>query len=190
MTTAAYVLLTVLAVAVLAVVLVPLVRAWWKARGARLVTCPENQEPVRVEIDPLDAAFHEVFHTPSHGLKVCSRWPEKAGCGQECLIQIESAPNGCLVHGLLANWYADKSCALCGKAFGHIEAFQHKPAFLDAEGVTREWAAVRVEDLPRILETNQPVCWDCHIHESFLRTYPELVTFRDPHPSHYRLWEV
>lgn len=188
--TATYTLLILLAVAALTAALYPFVRAWWKARGARLVTCPETGEPVRVEVDALEAAFHAVLHTPAYGLESCSRWPEKQGCGQECLAQIGATPNGCLVQGILADWYADQSCVFCGKAFGPLHSWDHRPAFLDPEGVTRVWDEVRVEDLPGVLETHRPVCWSCHVTETFIRQHPDLVTLREPHPSHYQKWEM
>ncbi len=88
MVNAVYVLLAVLAVAVPAFVLTPVARSWWRARGARLVVCPGDRQPARVEPDPLEVAFLEVFHIPGQTLKSCSRWPGKGGCGQDCLVQI------------------------------------------------------------------------------------------------------
>ena len=32
---------------------------------------------------------------------------------------------------------------------------------------------------PVMLDSYLPVCWDCHIAESFRREHPELVTDRD-----------
>ena len=69
-----------------------LAAAWLTYRGRRVVVCPENRELVAVEVDARHAAL-----TASQGridlrLDTCTRWPEKLGCGQECLGQIESAP--------------------------------------------------------------------------------------------------
>jgi hypothetical protein len=90
MINAVYVLLAVLAVAVPAFILTPVVRSWWRARGVRLVVCRRDHQPARVEPDPLEVAFLEVFHIPGQTLKSCSRWPTGSGngCGQDCLVQI------------------------------------------------------------------------------------------------------
>ena len=46
------------------------------------------------------------------------------------------------------------------------------------EGVTVEWSDFRPEALPEVLATHWPVCWDCHIAETFRRKYPKLVVDR------------
>lgn len=183
-TTTLSLVLIAVAVVALCLALAPMVRAYWKARGERLVTCPETQEPVSVEVDPMDAAFQGLLKTREVHLKSCTRWPERAGCGQECLAQIEAAPNGCLVRNVLAEWYAGKSCALCHKELP-VELGQHKPALISPDRVTFEWSDLRVEDLPEILATYQPVCWDCHIVETLYRLHPELITEREPHKAHW-----
>lgn len=86
--TATYALLTALAVAVPVFILTPVARAWWRARGARIVVCPRDRQPARVETDPLEVAFQEVFHIPGSTLKSCSLWPKNDGCGRDCLVQI------------------------------------------------------------------------------------------------------
>lgn len=180
MTAAVYVLLIVVAAGALAVALSPLVKGWWKARGKRLVTCPETQETAAVEIDPMDAAFHAFLATRELHLQSCTRWPEKAGCGQACMAQISEAPNGCLVHNILAEWYEGKSCALCDKKLS-AKFGEHKPALMSLDRVTYEWADLRVEDIPGALLTHLPICWDCHVVETLYRLHPDLITEREPH---------
>lgn len=184
MPAAVYLLLIAVAVGALFFALGPLITACWKSRGKRLVTCPETRETVAVEIDPVDAAFQSFLKTREVHLQSCTRWPEKAGCGQECLSQIAAAPNGCLVSNILAEWYAGKPCALCGKELP-IELGQHRPALMSPDRITFEWADLRVEDLPEILATHRPVCWDCHIVETLYRMHPELVTEREPHKPYW-----
>lgn len=184
MTAAVYLLLTAVAAVALILALVPLIEAYWKARGVRFETCPETQEPVAVEVDPMDAAFHALLKTREIHLQSCSRWPERVGCGQGCLAQIEAAPNGCLVRNVLAEWYEGKSCALCGKELA-VEFGQHKPVLMSPDRVTLEWADQRVEDLPEALATYQPICWDCHVIETLYRMHPELITERAPHKPYW-----
>src|SRR5512133_765570 len=74
-----------------------------KFRGARVITCPENLEPAAVHVDALRAAhWAAVSGDPVLRLKSCSRWPERADCGQDCLSQVESAPESCLARTMVA----------------------------------------------------------------------------------------
>jgi hypothetical protein len=51
---------------------------------------------------------------------------------------------------------------------------------MSPDGRTMEWGEVRVEDLPEVLRTHRPVCWNCHVAESFRRQYPDLVIDAPP----------
>ena len=59
-----------------------LANAWWKYRGRRVITCPENQRPAGVVVDARHAAATALGKAPELRLSSCSRWPERAGCGQ------------------------------------------------------------------------------------------------------------
>jgi hypothetical protein len=169
MTTALFVLAAV-AAALLASFLV---RRWLKWRGARLITCPENQRPAGVHVDLKTALFGR-----EHRLNDCSRWPEKKNCGQECLREIKNSPDGCLVVSILAGWYAGRNCAYCRKPVGEINWQERKPALLSPEGQSVEWHEVRPEQIPDVLATHRAICWNCHIIETFRRQHPELVVER------------
>ncbi len=173
MITAAYFGAALLAIVVLYFALAPLVRAYLKYRGARVVTCPENSEPAGVEVDAVKAALAKGLQ-----LRECSRWPEKQGCGQECLRQIEASPEDCLVRNMLTRWYQGKSCVLCGKSLDHIDWVEHRPALMTPERKTREWRELAPEEVPPALADCAPVCWNCHIASTFRREHPELVTER------------
>src|SRR3990172_600972 len=90
-------------------------------------------------------------------------------------------PEACAVWKIVNTWYAGKKCAYCGKAFGEIHWHDHRPALLDPERRTVQWTQVAAEKLPEVFSTHWPVCWNCHITESFRREHPELVT---PRPRH------
>ena len=156
-------------------------RVYLKLRGARVITCPENQLPAGVEVDASRALFTTLEGHPEVRLKSCSRWPEKRDCGQECLRQIEAAPEDCLVRNILAKWYAGKVCAVCGKPIGEITWTDHKPALLNKEHQTVDWQDVPAETVPDVLATHQPVCWNCHVVKSLLAHHPELVLDRSRH---------
>ena len=63
--------------------------AWRGARGKRTVTCPETRELAEVEVDAARVAFSAWGGVPDVRLKDCSRWPERATCGQNCFVQVE-----------------------------------------------------------------------------------------------------
>jgi hypothetical protein len=160
--------------AFLALALVPALAAYRKARGVRLITCPETHDYEAVELDAGLAALSAAVGARVAELRSCTRWPERADCEQLCLAQIQAAPDGCRVRSLLEAWYAGESCALCGEPFPPFHAWDHKPALMSPDRVTREWSEVAPLELPQVLATHLPVCWNCHIVESLYRTQPEL----------------
>jgi hypothetical protein len=164
-----------------AVYLVPAASVYRRFRGRRLVTCPESGKPAAVEVNATHLALSTAAVHPELHLATCSRWPERAGCGQECLHQIEAAPEDCLLRTILTRWYEDKACAFCGKSFAGVESWGHKTALLAPSGETVEWDDVRAETLPALFATHRPVCWNCHVAEAFRRRHPELVTDRPAH---------
>jgi hypothetical protein len=155
-----------------------LARAWWKYRGRRVITCPENQQAAGVVVDARHAAATALGKSPELRLSSCSRWPERAGCGQECLSQIEASPVECLVRNILTKWYEGKVCAWCGQPFGEIDWAGRKPALLGADGVSIEWSEVPPERLQETLATASPVCFACHMANKLLREHPELAVDR------------
>jgi len=173
------------AVAVVAIALgllvfrvIPTLRSYFTYRGTRLVTCPETRQTVAVDVAAGKAALTAFLGDEKLRLNRCSRWPEHQDCGQECLQQVETDPQNCLVWNIVSDWYEDRSCAICHKRFGHLKHLDHAPALMDRDRVTTEWKAVRPEKLPWIFDTHKPVCWDCHIAETFRRVHPELVVDR------------
>jgi hypothetical protein len=177
MNTALFLAATAVGLAAFYLLFAPLVRVYRKFRGTRVVTCPETQHAAAVDID-VARAMLSGFGPPELRLRECSRWPERRDCGQECLAQIEAAPEDCLIRSILTRWYQDKTCVICGKALGHVDWIEHKPALLAPDRKTVEWHDVPPETLPDVLGTHLPVCWNCHIAATFRRQYPELVVDR------------
>ncbi|MDO8835720.1 MAG: hypothetical protein Q7V01_08985 [Vicinamibacterales bacterium] len=175
MTTVFYALGTLIVVAVLYFAIRVPVRKYLEARGDRLVSCPDNGQEVAVRVDAVHAAVTPNSVSGHLRLESCTRWPEKVGCGQECLRQIEAQPDDCLVRMQVDRWYADKSCVLCGKALGDLDWTVHKPAVRSPEGLTVEWHDIKPESLWGVLSSHDPVCWDCHVAETFRRQRPDLV---------------
>jgi hypothetical protein len=164
-----------------------LVWTWWKFRGPRVVTCPENQRPVGVVVDAGRVAAQALAGAPQLRLASCSRWPERAACGQECLSQVEAAPEDCLVRNILLKWYAGKRCATCGRPFEEIPLAGVKPAVLCADQVSVEWSEIPADRLQETLAAAAPICFACHMGNTMVREHPELVVdrsrFEDRHTS-------
>jgi hypothetical protein len=149
-------------------------------RGQRVVVCPETRRYVAVEVDALHAAATASDGEAELRLRSCTRWPERRDCEQDCVHQIENAPEDCAVRKMLADFYEGKRCAVCRRAFEEIHWDDHKPALLRPEdGRTFGWRDLAPESLPELLETHLPVCWNCHVAAAFRREHPELVTDRD-----------
>jgi hypothetical protein len=172
----------VLAAGLFVIRAVPGVRAYFTFRGKRLIICPETHKAAAVDVAAGDAAVGAFFNEPTLHLVECSRWPERQNCGQECLQQIEADPEHCLVWNLVSKWYEGKSCVFCRKPFGPLHRLDHAPALLGPNFRTSEWKDVRPEQLPEIFSTHQPVCWNCHVAETFRRLHPELVIDRPLEP--------
>lgn len=155
------------------------VKAFFRTRGTRLVKCPENHCAAAVELDAKGAGV-EAFRGGDYlCLQDCSRWPERKNCAQECLTQVEALGSGCLVRNVVAEWYKGKVCVYCHKPVDSVvEWTGHIPALLTPDAKTVSWDDIPAETLPAVFATHQPVCWSCHVAETFRRQHPELVTDR------------
>jgi len=157
---------------------VRMARIWFRYHGRMVVACPENQSPAGVSLDALHASLTAPGKPAALRLTACSRWPERAGCGQECLAEVAAAPEDCLVRNILAKWYAGKVCASCGQPIGEIQWSVRKPALLSADKVTVDWSQVPAESLGEMLNTALPVCFACHVAQTLVREHPELAVER------------
>jgi hypothetical protein len=153
--------------------------AYMLYRGRRVVVCPETRKYVGVEMNALHAATAAEDETELC-LNSCTRWPERADCNQDCVYQIANAPEDCAVRVMLEDFYEGRSCVLCHKPLASPRWDEHKPALMRAyDRRTFECRELPPEALPVVLDAYLPVCWDCHIAETFHRQHPDLVTDRD-----------
>lgn len=160
-------------------VLTGFLSTWQKYRGMRLITCPENARPAAVKVNAFRAAhWRAVSGEPVVNLKSCSRWPEMQGCDEACLSQIEASPRSCLVRAIVADWYTGKSCVFCLRPIGRIVWHERPPAIRVADGTIHEWTDVRVEDLPDLFRSSDPVCWACYVVEGFRHDHGDLAIER------------
>jgi hypothetical protein len=161
MDTVPQVLLAIAAVTAVSVLIYRTIRAYKRYRGKLLVTCPENRQVVAVEVDAAGAAITAATGGPKLVLTDCTRWPERQGCGQACLSQIELSPENCQVRTVLDRWFEGRKCAYCGRVLGEVRWQDHKPALLTPQRELVEWSSLAVEELPRLLETHSAACHDC-----------------------------
>ena len=61
-------------------------------RGGRAVICPETHRQVGVRFDALRVAASELRGRPVFRLADCTRWPQRADCGQDCIPHALEAP--------------------------------------------------------------------------------------------------
>ena len=157
---------------------IPAVSAYFTFHGKRLITCPETHNTEAIDVAARKAALTALFGEPTLRLDRCSRWPERQDCGQECLQQVETDPDKCLLWNIVSNWYEGQRCVYCHKRFERLQHLDHPPALMGTDHITAEWNQFRPEQLPGIFSTFKPVCWNCHVAQTFRRVHPELVIDR------------
>lgn len=167
-----------IAVGVLGLASIPAVIILYRYSGPRVLTCPENRRHAGVTLDVRRVLASGMVSAPELRLASCSRWPERAGCGQECLSQIEGHPENCLVRTILEDWYAAKTCVFCGQPIGSIQWAVQKPALLVEREQTRSCDEIPAERLHEVLATAKPVCFGCHTATRWVREHPDLVVDR------------
>src|SRR5262249_60041631 len=89
------------------------IRTYIRYRGQMLFRCPETGETASVHLAAGKAAFGAVKSQATVRLHECSRWPERQGCGQQCLGQLAANPENCLSWTKVAGWYRGRSCVHC-----------------------------------------------------------------------------
>lgn len=78
---------TIIALAVLFVLLPLVAHTYQRYRYKKALKCPATEELAEVDIDAPRAAFSSAFSRPLLRVKNCTLWPERKGCGEGCLRQ-------------------------------------------------------------------------------------------------------
>jgi len=168
-------------IALLAIAIIYVSRRVWeslKFRGKMLVTCPETHDPAAVKVNVGRAALKALAGRRELELCACSRWPERGDCDQDCLEQVERAPENHRAWTIAEHWYTGKKCVYCRKPIETLSRFDHSPALLDRDRKTAEWDELPTESLPGAFSRDLPVCWSCHMTQTFLREHGDLVVYR------------
>jgi hypothetical protein len=154
------------------------VRATRKFGGAQVIVCPETGKQAMVEVDTSRAALTSLVGQTDIRLEKCWRWPLNEDCGQECLLQLDVAPENCLVRSVLSKWYRGKKCAFCQRSFAEMDLFDQKPALFNPKGISVEWGEISMSSVNEAMATYLPICGNCHIAQTFYHEHPDLVVER------------
>lgn len=176
--TVAYIIVAALAAAAVYYGIRFFVRASRKFGGSRVIVCPETGKQAMVEVDTSRAALTSLVGQTDIRLESCWRWPLKEDCNQECLLQLDDVPDDCRVRGVLTKWYLNRKCVFCQRPFEKIDLLDHEPALFTPEGITVDLADIPMSDVHEVMATYQPVCWSCHIAQTFCHERPDLVVER------------
>lgn len=145
-------------------------QSYFRNRGRRTVICPDNHEPVTVELDN-KFAFSTALRGQEHDrLHTCSRWPEKGECGQECLAQVNPSPEN--LERLLQKWYQDKTCAICARPLTPADWRRSRLALLNEKQKLFELRHMHLDEIPPALDQMAPLCWNCHQEERVRQASP------------------
>jgi hypothetical protein len=80
--------LAIIGIAVLYVIVPIVADTFMRFRARRMVHCPEEGKPARVQIDATFAAMTAVPGPPKLMVERCSFWPDRADCAQQCTRDI------------------------------------------------------------------------------------------------------
>ena len=161
-----YVVVAILAAAVLGIGFRRSYKAFVTFRGKRVMACPETGEAVAIELQARQAALLALFQSPALRVQACSRWPERAGCDEACVRDIEAAPAEHRVPDMLIEWCHQRPCACCGAPLPRVHVGQHQPHLMNQDRKIVEWRQVPAQDLPQVLNTCEPVCETCLLAET------------------------
>jgi len=151
----------------------------WRYHGLMLVTCPETRKPAAVRVATFRAALSKFLNKGQIRLSACSRWPERSDCHQDCVCQIEPDPRDHRVWNMAFEWFTGQRCVYCRKPIDPLSHLDHAPALMRIPDCkTVEWKDLPAEQLPAAFSECVPVCWNCHMTETFLRKFPGRAVVR------------
>jgi hypothetical protein len=133
----------------------------------RTLICPETRQPAAVRLAIGERIRSLLAGRERLRVRTCSRWPERQGCGEECLLQVDLQPQ--LLERELRAWCEGRDCALCGHPLVANDWRQGRFSGVDGKGRFVPAAEMPLQELPLALENYRPVCWNCHCAQRGLR---------------------
>lgn len=124
------------------------------------IVCPETLQSEVVEIDRAHALYTLLRDKKEVRLKSCTRWPDRAECDQDCVVQIDAGP--AVVERILSKWYDGRNCAMCATPLVRNNFQRGRAAALDRDGALVELRDLNWNEFPMSLERFYPICWKCH----------------------------
>jgi hypothetical protein len=109
-------------------------------------------------------------------IKSCERWPGRADCDLECLLQVDTKP--AVLERALQQFYTGKSCARCGHPLGREDWWHGRFAMLNAKDEMVPAGRLPLKEFPIVLEQYRPVCWPCHQTERAKQGLTPEVLFK------------
>jgi len=151
-------------------------QTYFKNKGRRPVTCPDDRIAAEVEVDrkfALQAAMHgkEQMRVQS-----CTHWPKNGSCGQECLIQVEATPEN--IDRLQTKWFNGKPCSICARPLTPSDWRFGRMGFLNENSKLVELRQIDLDELGSVAEPTRPLCWSCHQQEKQRQTVPPHIGFQ------------
>ena len=145
-------------------------QTYFKNKGRRRVTCPDDHTRAEVEVDrkfALQAAMHG---KDEMRVKSCTHWPGHGECGQQCLIQVEATPEN--IDRLFTQWFDGKPCNLCGRLLTPSDWRHGRMGFLNDQFQLVELRQIDFEAIGSMPVPKRPLCWKCHQEEKQRRPVP------------------
>ena len=158
------------------------VRTWIRFRGMRVVTCPETRRSAGVAVDIGHAMFSKVWEGADVRIATCSRWPDRRGCEETCVRQIQASVDGTRARTIAARFFQGRRCAICQRRIEPLGRSTSQPGFMNP--VTREvvaWIHVPPQNLPDAISSRRALCPDCTVAES--SRHPLAATRPGPRPG-------
>ncbi|HYH00288.1 MAG TPA: hypothetical protein VD837_14235 [Terriglobales bacterium] len=132
-----------------------------------LITCPETLKPARIEVDRRHELYTLMRGIKETRLKSCTRWPERADCDQDCVVQVEAGP--AVIERILGKWYDKRNCAICAMPLVQYDYQRGRAAALNRDGTFLELRDMNWNEFPMSLKDLEPICWKCHEKELIRR---------------------
>jgi hypothetical protein len=159
------------------------IRAAYRVRGKHVVICPETGAAAGVVVDAGHAAATALLDSSDVRLTSCSRWPDRQGCDQPCVTQIERAPARTRAKAIATRYFLGKRCAICHRAIDAPNAATLQPGFIAIEShAVNAWDEIPPQSLLDATEHQLPLCANCTLAESFRQRFPDKVTDRPVRP--------